>query len=617
MLDQEGSGMTAGCKTEGIAALPEKIGLTSSRTRPRTRRRSATEETGFTLIELLVVLVITPIIVGAIAVALLATFRVQAGVSDRLSQSADTQIASANYYRDIQNAAEVFTPSVNTATGVPANTALPQCGSTAPLLSVEWPESSGLATVISYSVAPNGYLRPGVNQYELVRNYCSNVGSTTAATTPTSTSVLAGNVPISLASVINCALGDATCSAALSSAATGYVSADSIENVALTVNQANSNPSNFSNSSSFTLAATPRISSAGSSNGASVDPNVSPLELLGTNILTTCPSGAQFNINGPILLVNATSGKSTIYTSSVYWYNPAGVAPSKSQFHDNGGTQPYPPFTRVSNYVDPLENMLPPNSASLPTNPATIGGVYQPGVYTTTLGGASLAPGVYYFSGPNAGVDVKAHETLSGNGVMLYFTNSASMAFEANSTIALTPATSGAYADITIWQDKTDAQDASVSGNADTLGLTGVVYLPGAALALNGGPTFYASDLVANDVTCKGGGGGSVNLNYNYVPATLPTLSLKQSPPTTASVGETATIVANSTNKLGNAITFTIDGTSTSNCTVSGSTVTFSSAGTCVVDVNQLGSIVTTGGKTSDYYAAYELQTTTTVKTAG
>lgn len=626
MLYQEESGITAGCETEAITARPGRIRHTSSRMRPRYRRRSATRDAGFTLIELLIVLAIIPIIIGSIAVALLATFRVQAGVSDRLSQSADTQITSANYFRDIQNAAEIFAPSVNTTTGVPASTALPQCGTTAPILSVQWPESSGLATVVSYSVTTNGYLRPGVTQYELVRSYCSNVGTTTAATNPTSTSVLAGNVPIALASAINCASGDTICTYARSSAAAGYSSTDSynsagtienfsFENISLTVDQANSNPSNYSNSSSFTLAATPRISNAGLGNGVLPYPNISPLELLGTDVLSTCPSRANFNINGPILMENATSGKSTISTSSVYWYNPGGSQPSTDQFVNSGGTPAYPPFTRISSYSDPLQNLTPPNIATLPTNPPMIGDVYQPGIYTTALGGANLAPGVYYFSGAGAGVDLKSNDVLGGRGVMLYFTNSASMHLQAGSTIALTPATSGPYADITIWQAKDDNQDATLKGQVSTLGLTGVVYLPGATLALSGTSTFYASDLVARDITCNGGGGGSIDLNYNYPPKTLPTLTLTKTPPANASVGDTAKIFATSTNNKGNAnpVTYTIDMTSTSNCSVSGNTVTFTSVGKCIVDVNQLGSIVTNGNGTTNYFAAYELQTTTTV----
>jgi len=330
-----------------------------------------------------------------------------------------------------------------------------------------------------------------------------------------------------------------------------------------------------------------------------------------SSVLSTCPSGAKLNINGPVLFSSGTSGKSTIMAGSVYWY---GTSPSKSQFYESPTVPYYPPFTQLNSpYVDTLQNLPAPNINTLPSNPAPVAGIYQPGVYTSMLGNASLAPGVYYFTGASAGVDLMARDSLSGNGVMLYFTNSASIAFAANSTIALSPATSGSYTGVTIWQDKSDTVAASVSGNANTSGLTGVVYLPGTILELNGTGTFYATNLVTQNIKCSGGGNGSIDLGYTYVPKTLPTLSFKKTPPASATVGSTARVLATSTNTKGSAIVYTIDGTSTATCTVSANVVTFSSPGKCIVDVNQRGTAVTVGGTTTYYYAAYEIQSPTNV----
>jgi hypothetical protein len=57
------------------------------------------------LVELLIVTVITPIIIGSIALALLGTFKLQSSVSDRLGASGDAQVVSANFYKDVQSAA--------------------------------------------------------------------------------------------------------------------------------------------------------------------------------------------------------------------------------------------------------------------------------------------------------------------------------------------------------------------------------------------------------------------------------------------------------------------------------------------------------------------------------
>ena len=85
---------------------------------PCRRHRSGPEgDEGFTLIELLVVVLVLPLVVGAISVAMIAVFKLQTGVSNRISGSGDAQIASANFVRDVQNAATITTLST------------PQCGS--------------------------------------------------------------------------------------------------------------------------------------------------------------------------------------------------------------------------------------------------------------------------------------------------------------------------------------------------------------------------------------------------------------------------------------------------------------------------------------------------------
>jgi hypothetical protein len=60
------------------------------------------------------------------------------------------------------------------------------------------------------------------------------------------------------------------------------------------------------------------------------------------------------------------------------------------------------------------------------------------------------------------------------------------------------------------------------------------------------------------------------------------------SQPSSPAVGSTYTVTA-AGGGSGNPVTFTIDPASTSACTVSGATVTFNQAGTCVIDANQAG----------------------------
>lgn len=67
------------------------------------------------------------------------------------------------------------------------------------------------------------------------------------------------------------------------------------------------------------------------------------------------------------------------------------------------------------------------------------------------------------------------------------------------------------------------------------------------------------------------------------------TISFTSTPPTAPAIGSTYDLSA-SGGASGNAVTFSIDKSSTSGCTVSGSQVTFSApTGSCVVDANELG----------------------------
>ena len=86
-------------------------------------------EAGFTLIELAIVLVVLPLIMGAVAVAILVTLQDQAGVSTRLSDSVDSQVTSAFYVRDVQSAQYVTTAPTPGASPWTSAYGSPTCGS--------------------------------------------------------------------------------------------------------------------------------------------------------------------------------------------------------------------------------------------------------------------------------------------------------------------------------------------------------------------------------------------------------------------------------------------------------------------------------------------------------
>ena len=66
-------------------------------------------DAGFTLIELLVVLVIMPLVIGAIAAAIIISYQDSGVASSRLSDSDSAQTISEFYVRDVQGAEYVTT----------------------------------------------------------------------------------------------------------------------------------------------------------------------------------------------------------------------------------------------------------------------------------------------------------------------------------------------------------------------------------------------------------------------------------------------------------------------------------------------------------------------------
>ena len=570
------------------------------------------DDRGFTLVELLIVSVLIPIIVGAISLALLATFRVQTGITDRLSSTGDSQAVSAAFFPDVQRSTYITT---NSSPSV-------QCGADPPTLSLEWILPTQFATIVSYSVVPNGIMVAGIPQYALVRNECTNVQPSTGfpngtappvIDTPTSSIAVSQNVagPLSswsvggpLTATVTC---DATSPTCASLAASGWNSTAGVSAVQFVIDESlSSNPlNNPGNAYSYSLAAAPRSWSS----GGGVTGSISPLELVNQSILNGCSSGALVNVNGAMLLQpsgTVSAKKDTINTAAVYY---TGTAPSPTTAFVGASASPPLPFTQlVDGYKDPFGGIAAPNPLTLPAR-TTLGlpGVYSSSINVTSM--VALSPGIYYFTN-SASLSVQGNGSgLTGSGVLLYFEPDASFTVGANAAVNLHPATSGTYDGLTVWQGGGGSGQISWKGNAQDSHLNGVIYAPNSTVFVDGSDNVFASNIITNQLNCNGGGNtGSINIGYTQRPSTTETLNFTKKPPTGGvAVSSTFTVHANSSNPSGNPIIFSIDPTSTSKCYITGgNVVSFSSTGTCVVDANQYG--------TGIYWAAIEVQLPIKVK---
>jgi len=155
-------------------------------------RHCRKDDSGFTLVELLIVTAIMPIIMGALAVSIVSIFKLQTNVTNRLTDSADSQQISSIFSSDITAAQYVTT---DTATN-------PQCGAGTGNLLLSIDDNSdrlnGTLPIISYVLVAI----PGTNPvtYDFERLYCQ----TKAVTSPT-VSVLAQDVAANSQLSVNCA----------------------------------------------------------------------------------------------------------------------------------------------------------------------------------------------------------------------------------------------------------------------------------------------------------------------------------------------------------------------------------------------------------------------------
>lgn len=144
---------------------------------------------------------------------------------------------------------------------------------------------------------------------------------------------------------------------------------------------------------------------------------------------------------------------------------------------------------------DPLSGLQKPTPPPIPQKGISTPGTYDAGYYeyiSLTTGTTTLLPGTYIVRGPVPGttlqgVQLSGDAMLVGDGVMLFARDGATISTTGQSGMDLTPLASGAWAGVTISQNKFSQLPCVIEGTG-RFQVEGTIYIPGAGLELRNNP---------------------------------------------------------------------------------------------------------------------------------
>ncbi len=475
---------------------------------PQHRAEGKRSDEGFTLVELLIVVTIMPMIVGALALGLIAMFGLQHSVSNRIADSADAQVVSSTYLRDVQSALMITTQSSSS----------PQCGTGNQLLGLEWNGTlaSGFQTIVSYdSLATTS---GSTTTYSLVRQYCAY-----GSTTPSSTETIAQDISSPSTQLPPC-YSSTTCTPTSSTTA-GWITTAGVPAVKLAVVEP---LSKFS----YALNATPREWTSASGGGPSGGQYpATPLTLLGSGCSDlTLLQNASLSINvgggsdnGAVAIASTCNGSAAISNGADLGVAAIVTSDPALQTVTGKGTYPSTEYYEAT-FPDPYASLVAPVPAVTPVSCTNNGSVYTcpPGYYATdpafpngstitfTGGGtytfnqnfvipnggnATFDTGTYIFNGSGNAISTGTNGiTITGNNVLFYIPNG-SVNFNNNCTIAIT--SEPGYDGVSLW-DAAAGATVQLANNSAAIDAYGGIYAPLGTVATSNNGTMAVAFIAAS-----------------------------------------------------------------------------------------------------------------------
>ena len=257
----------------------------------------------------------------------------------------------------------------------------------------------------------------------------------------------------------------------------------------------------------------------GTGNGVIVlDPSAkSALDASGTGSVTVTGGAAMVVNSNDAEAARSTGGGNQ--TATNYWITGGYTGTLNGNIET--GTPPIP---------DPLAYLPPPTKPAAGT--MTTVNVKSTKVYVLTPGSYSSLPnlgngdsmilkqgGIYYIDGGGltaTGGSAITMDPLTSGGVMIYNAPNGTQSNQSinlsGGKVNLSPLTSGPYAGIVLWQDRTSPVAMSIQGQGD-MNIKGTFYAANALLSVSGqGTNTIGSQYISRTLSLSGG--GAVNIDY-------------------------------------------------------------------------------------------------------
>ncbi len=337
---------------------------------------------------------------------------------------------------------------------------------------------------------------------------------------------------------------------------------------------------------------------------------------------STAPSDATVGGATYTVTATATSGLAVTFTIDASASTVCSISGSTVSFIGNGtcvidanqaGDANYNPAPQVQQSFAVKSDQTISFTSTAPSD-ATVGGA----TYTVTATATSGLAVTFTIDASASTVCSISGSTVSfiGNGTCVIDANQAgdanyyaapqvqqSFAVKTGQTISFT---STAPSDATVGGATYTVTATATSGLAVTFTIDAsastVCSISGSTVSFIGNGTCVIDANQAGDATYA----PAPQEQQSFAVKSDQTISFTSSPPATPTVGgPTYNVTATATSGL--AVTFTIDASASTVCSISGSTVSFIGNGTCVIDANQAGD--------ANYYAAPQEQQSFAVKT--